>query len=323
VTLKTKIMQKDYDVIIIGAGPSGLTSSIFTSRYGLKTALFEKLMPGGQIALTDRIENYPGFRGGISGVELARNFKEHAKEHDIDFISEEVLSIAVNDSKIEVESRKTKFKALTLIISTGARPKRLSIPGEEELTGKGVSYCATCDGPFYKEKDVIVIGGGNTAVEEALYLSEIAASLKLIHRRDRLRAMEIYQEKLKAKNNVELLLNTVAFQIIGKDKVEAIKVKQTDSDEKKELPCDGIFIFAGYVPNSDFFKSLINHDSKGYIITNSNMKTSHKGIFATGDVRSKSLKQIVTACSDGAIAADSAFRYISKLKNNLYPGWEE
>jgi len=300
-----------------------LTSALFAARYGLKTVVIEKLMVGGQITLTSVIENFPGFYEGISGISLAKNLEEHAKKYDVTFKNEEVLGVAEQNSKFIVNLKNSKVYSWSVIIAIGAQPRRLSISGEEKFTGTGVSYCATCDGPFYKGKDIIVIGGGNTAVEEALYLSEITNSVSLIHRRDRLRAVKIYQNRIDKKNNIEVLFHTIPVEISGDDKVTSLVAKNIKTDEKFKIKCDGIFIFAGYVPNSKLFRGFVEMDSKGYIITDSNMKTSHEGVFAAGDVRSKKLRQVVTACSDGAIASDSAYRYISKLKGITYADRED
>lgn len=317
-------MDSQYDVVIIGAGSAGLTASIFISRYGLKNLVIERSMPGGQVNLTDKIENYPGFKKGISGVSLGEKFKNHAKKYGVKISNKEVTSIEEDKSKLLVNfSRCNEIKTSTVIISTGAHPRRLSIPGEEKLTGKGVSYCAICDGPLFKNRTVAVIGGGNTAAQEALYLSNIAESVKLIHRRDRLRAVKQYGRKINETDNIDKIFNSLPTEIVGEKMVEGLKIEDLEEEEEKEIECDGVFIFIGYVPNSEPFKKMLQVDSKGYILTNDKMETSCEGIFAAGDVRSKSLRQVVTACSDGAIAGDSAFKYIRKMKGKTYKDWED
>lgn len=315
--------SRKYDVIIIGAGPAGLTASIFASRYGLKNIIIEKSVVGGQVNLTDKIENYPGFKDGITGVNLTKKIEKHAKKYDINFFNKEVEEINKKDSNFLIKfSDSENVKALSVIIATGAHPRRLSIPGEEKFTGRGVSYCATCDGPLFKDKHVVVIGGGNTAVEEALYLSDIADSVRLIHRRDRLRAVEEYQKKIENADNIQVVYNSVAEEVMGDKMVRGLKVKNLKEENVKEIECDGVFIFIGYIPNSNPFKNIVELDSKNYILTDEKMQTSCEGIFAAGDVRSKSLRQVVTACSDGAVASDSVFKYIRKLKGESYKDWE-
>ncbi len=315
--------KKIYDLVIIGAGPAGLTAAIFAARYGLNIAVFEKLVPGGQITVTDTIENYPGINDKISGYELANRFKKHAERYDIDFENEEVIKLSKEKSKFLIQLREYNIESYSVIMATGSQPRKLSIPGEEEFIGRGVSFCATCDGPFYKDKNVAVIGGGNTAVEEALYLSEIANSVKLVHKRDKLRAVEVYRKRIEKKGNVDLILESVPIEIIGEDKVKSLKIKSLPKNKKFDVKCDGIFVFIGYLPNKKLVEDIVDLDDKGHVISDDNMSSSCEGLFVAGDLRRKRLRQVITACSDGAIASDSAYRYVSELKGEAYSGWAE
>lgn len=311
-----------YDVVIIGAGPAGLTSAIYAARHGLKVSIIEKLIPGGQAALTSCIENYPGFTAPISGQELTEGMKKQVEHLGVEFIADEVISVSPEgDSKVyslNVKGRGIPYLTNSIIVATGAVSRKLGIPGEERLTGRGVSYCATCDGPFFKNKYIAVIGGGNVAVEEAIYLTRFAESVTIIHRRDRLRAQDFLVRRAQENRKIKFVYNAIATLIHGEENVEKITVKDLKEDKEKDIMCDGVFIFIGLSPSSEFIKGLIDTDENGYIITDEDMHTSQEGIFAAGDVRKKTLRQIITACGDGAVAATSAFKYISHLKGNAY-----
>lgn len=299
-----------YDVIIIGGGPAGLTAGIYTSRARLKTLLIEDSSVSSQAILADLIENFPGFSEAVNGADLIGRMKKQAGQFGLEFASGSVSTVK---SAWQVSLDGKTIEALSLIIATGARPKGLNIPGEEKFRGKGVSYCATCDGAFFKNKDIVVVGGGDAAIEEALFLTRFAKSIKLIHRRDRLRATKILQERALNNKKIEFVWNTTVKEILGKDRVEKIKTNQGTT-----IPCSGVFIFAGLIPNTDFVKGILKLDDYGYIITDSDMRTSQEGVFACGDCRQKSLRQIITACGDGATAAYSCQQYVEKLKGVVY-----
>ena len=299
-----------YDVIIIGGGPAGLTAALYTGRSRLKTLLLEKLSLGGQILKSEFIENFPGFPGGVPTHELINRMHKQVKDLGVKIELEEVLDLDCKSLTVKTEAN--TYSAKAIIISTGARPKKLNVPGEERLTGRGVSYCATCDAAFFKDKRVVVLGGGNTVAEESMYLTRFAKSVTIIHRRDNLRASAILQERLKENKKIHFTLSHIVTEITGTDRVEAVKIKDVNSSEEKTFPCDGVFIFVGYEPETAAFKDKIKLDEAGFIITGHDLSTSEDGVFACGDCRVKSLYQVVTACGDGAVAADSANKYIEK-----------
>lgn len=307
-----------YDVIIIGAGPAGLTAAIYCGRSKLRTKLIEKSQPGGQINLTQSVENFPGVINTDSR-KLSEVMLKQVKELssvEIDEFSD-IQSIGFNAGIIEVKGQsdlsedRFVYQCKALIIASGAQPKKLGLKGEDEFTGKGVSYCAVCDGPLYKDKDIAVIGGGDAALEEALYLAKFAKSLKIIHRRDQLRASGILQDRVKSNPKIELILSSVASEILGKKFVEKISLKDLNTNKDKEINCQGVFIFVGYMPNTKFVEGFLNLDEEKYITTDEEMATSQKGVFACGDCRKRPFKQIITACAEGAVAAHSAEKYLA------------
>lgn len=298
----------EYDVIIIGGGPAGLTAAIYATRGGLKTAIVEKQSAGGQIALSSVVENYPAAEK-MSGFELAMKMMTQAESFGAEFIYDDVLSVDYNEKAVALASG-LLLKAKTLIIATGARPRLLGLDSEARLTGQGVSYCATCDGAFFKGKTVAVTGGGNTAVEEALYLKNFAKKVYLIHRRDKLTAEKALQNAL-FNSDIEILWNKTVNVINGENKVESVTLSDTLNGEQINLALDGLFIAIGQVPQTSLCKEL-NLDGQGYVITKEDMSTEFKGVYVAGDLRQKPLRQVVTACSDGAIAAASAIKYISE-----------
>ncbi len=306
-------MAEIYDLVIIGGGPAGLTAYLYAARARLNTLLIEKLAPGGQVLVTDFVENYPGFPDGLPGWELMEKFTTHVKKLGFNQKTGEVVALT-----LEEETKKIKLAdgeelaARAVIIATGASPNKLGVPGEEELTGKGVSYCATCDGPFFRDQVVAVVGGGNTAVQEAIFLTKFAQKVYLIHRRDQLRAQKILQERAFANPKIEFIWNTVVTEILGQEKVEGVRLKNRKTGEETKLPVDGVFIFIGIRPQSDFVKGLLKLDEKGFIITDCEMRTEIPGLFAAGDVRAKACRQIITAAGDGATAAYMAEHYLSQ-----------
>ncbi|MBN1635321.1 MAG: thioredoxin-disulfide reductase [Deltaproteobacteria bacterium] len=314
-----------YDVIIIGAGPAGLTAGIYASRANLKTLLLGSSFNPSLITTTDIIENYPGFPDGISGFELVDKLTEQAQHFGLEIISHDVSSIekisAEGSDAWEIWADQKNFQAYSLIFSTGAEYAKLDVPGEQALTGKGVSYCATCDGPFYREKDVVVVGGGDTAVQEALFLTKFARKVTLVHRRDRLRATGVLRERAEKNEKIAFVLNSEVEEILGDTVVSGVRLKDVNTpNSAKQLRADGVFIFAGYVPNTSLLTDIVEMDDKGYIITDDQMRTSVAGIFACGDCRQKLLRQVVTACGDGATAAFAAELYIDELKGTSYEG---
>ena len=300
------------DVVIIGSGPAGLTAAIYAVRAGLKVRLFEKGIPGGQAVNTDMVENYPGFPEGISGFELMDRMKKHAESLGIVIENEEVKKIRASGEIKKVKAGKEEIETKSIIICSGSSPKRLGIEGEEKFIGKGISFCATCDAPFFRGQEVAVIGGGDSAVQEAIYLSRFAKKVHLIHRRDRLRATKVLQERAFKQDNIDFIWNTVPVRIVGKDAIEALELKNVKDGTISYLPVRGVFIFIGLSPNTSFLDPSIKTDDAGFIITDQDMRTSVEGVFAAGDVRSKSLRQISTAVGDGAIAGFSASRYLEE-----------
>jgi len=311
-----------YDVLIIGGGPAGLTAAIYASRARLKTLLVESFVTPGQAVLTSDIENYPGFPQAVTGFELIDRFKKQAASFGSEFKTGDVKSVKKCKEKDLAAYRVTVGDAgelsLSVIVASGARPKKLGIPGEEELRGKGVSYCAVCDASFFKDKHAAVVGGGDTAVEEAIFLTKFAKKVTLIHRRDRLRATKILQERAFANKAIEFKWDSSAVGILGKDKVTALRVKNVKTGKEEDIACNGVFIFAGYIPNTDFLKDTLKLDKEGYIAADDDMKTSEKGIFVAGDARKKLLRQVVTAAGDGATAAFSARMYVEELQGTAY-----
>jgi thioredoxin reductase (NADPH) len=295
----------EYDIIIIGGGPAGLSSGIYASRLGAKTLILEKLNPGGQITLSSEIENYPGVCEVKSGLEFMSCWPEQAKRFGCEIKSEEVTKLSPENGKWIIETHKNKYKAKAVIFATGSNPKKAGFEGEEEFTGRGVSYCAVCDGFFYKDRVVAVIGGGDTALEEALYLSKIAKKVYLIHRRDKFRAAPHTQKKVFNTPNIEIIFNETVKKVIGKDFVEGIILSSN-----KELKVDGVFVFVGMKVNNELVKNLAELNEYGEVKVNLKMQTSKKGLYAAGDVRENSVKQVVAAAGDGATAAINAIKYI-------------
>lgn len=305
-----------YDVIIIGGGPAGLTAGLYTSRARLKSLLIEKGFAGGQVVTIEWVENYPGFDEGISGIELSQRIERQAKKFGLEIIQGSVAEIYLHEiKKIVLEEGKT-YKAKAVILATGANPRPLKVEGEEKYRGRGVSYCATCDGAFFKDKKIAVIGGGNSAVEEAIFLTKFAEVVYVIHRRDQLRAAKIIQERAFANQKIKFVWNSLVERIDGNDTVTALFLKNVKTGEVSRLDVEGVFIYVGYNPNIGFLKGLVKLDEENYIITDEEMSTSVQGTFAAGDVRAKSLKQITTAVGDGAIAAVSAEKYISQMERH-------
>ena len=309
-----------YDVIIIGAGPAGLTAALYCGRSKLRIKVIEKSHLGGQINLTEEIENFPGVFKANS-KKLVETMAKQVKDLEDVEIDEfkEVCSIEYKGDNIvvsgqsDIDDKDFSYECRALIIASGAQPKKLGLKGEEDFVGKGVSYCAVCDAPFFKDKDIVLIGGGDTALEEALYLTKFVRKVKIIHRRDKFRGSGILQERIKSNPKIDLILDSVASEILGKNFVEKVRIKNVKTNKESEVVCSGVFIFVGFSPNTQFINNFLGLDSDKYIVTNSeDMRTDKKGIFACGDCRKRSFKQIITACGEGAVAAHSAEHYLSE-----------
>ncbi|WP_338833603.1 Thioredoxin reductase [Moorella humiferrea] len=302
-----------HDLLIIGGGPAGLTAALYGARGGLDTVVLEMGAPGGQAGLTDRIENYPGFPEGITGLELAMKFAEQAQRFGAKLETATVQGVDFTGPVKKVLSSSGTFEARAVIIASGAHPRPLGVPGEEEFRGRGVSYCATCDGAFFRDKKVAVIGGGDSAVEEALFLTRFASQVTIIHRRDTLRAAKILQERARDNPKISFAWNTVVTRIKGGEKVEGLELKDVGSGAIREEAFDGVFIFIGLEPNTAFLQGAVTLDAQGYIVTREELATSVPGVFAAGDVRVKEFRQVSTAVGDGAVAAMAAERYLASL----------
>ncbi len=303
-----------YDLLILGGGPAGLTAGIYGARGGRKVALIERAVPGGQAFLTNEIENYPGFPKGVSGPELMQAFQEQAERFGVKIIMADIQEVELEGhEKALIGEDGNRYRASSVIIATGAQPKKLEVPGEEDFRGRGVSYCATCDGAFFRNKKVAVVGGGDSAVEEAIFLTRFASQVVIIHRRDRLRAVDILQKRAMANEKIDFRWDTVVTEITGEAKLTSLKLKNVKTGQEFEEAFDGLFIFVGTVPNTGFLKGTLALDKEGWIITNSSLGTSLKGVFAAGDVRNTLFRQVATAVGDGATAAASAEHYLAGM----------
>jgi len=301
--------MSEYDLVIIGAGPAGLTAGLYAARARMNVLLIEKAVPGGQILVTDWIENYPGFPEGISGFDLAEKIKEQALALGLDIETAEVQGLDLSGTSKEVILKKKRIKTKSLIIASGASPRRLGV-GEEKFMGKGISFCATCDGPFFRDKVVVAVGGGDTAVQESIFLTRFAKKVYLVHRRDELRATKILQERAFSNDKMEFLWDSVVTGMDGLFGVEKVSVKNLKTGNETEIAANGCFIWVGILPNTEFIKGDVKTDESGFIIVDNKMQTNVPGVFAIGDVRDTPLRQIATAVGDGAVAAVSAEHYI-------------
>ena len=303
--------EKLYDVIVIGGGPGGYTAALYAARANLSVLVLEKLTPGGQMGTTDVIDNYPGFPEGIGGFELAMQMKQGAERFGAETKLSEVTAVELKTSPKQVVTSEGVYQAHTVVLASGAQPRELGLPGERELRGRGVSYCATCDGMFYRNKTVAVVGGGNTAVADVLYLSRICKKVYLIHRRDELRASKVYLDPLQKAENVEFVWDSEVKEILYGDTVTGVKVKNKRTGDSREIPVDGLFVAVGYIPNTDLVKGQVDLDEAGYVLAGETTRTNLPGVFAVGDLRKKPLRQVVTAASDGAVAAHFIEEYFT------------
>ncbi|WP_144462201.1 thioredoxin-disulfide reductase [Siminovitchia fortis] len=308
--------EEIYDVIIAGAGPAGMTAAVYTSRANMKTLMIEKGLPGGQMANTQDIENYPGFEQ-ILGPDLSQKMFEHSQKFGAEFARGEILKIEEDGLLKRVILRDREYKAKSVIVATGAKHRELGIPGEKELAGFGVSYCAVCDGAFFADQELVVVGGGDSAVEEALFLTRFASKVTIIHRRDQLRAQKIIQKRAFDNDKIEFIWDHTVEEILGDGLVSGVRIKHTKTGETREVPCGGVFIYIGMDPITDCVRGLGITNENGYVDVDEDMKTSVAGVFSAGDVNEKMLRQIITATGDGSIAALSAQQYVESLEEQL------
>ena len=303
-----------YDMLILGGGPGGYTAALYAARAGLRTAVIEKLSAGGQLALTEIIENYPGFETGIEGWELSESMQKQAERFGAETIGAEVFSADLTAQPKRVETSDGAYYGRTVVIATGAGPRKLGLSGEEKLTGRGVHYCAACDGWFYRGKTVVVVGGGNTAAADALLLSRVANKVYLVHRRDSLRATKVYHEPLLKAENLELHLNSQVTQLLENGKLTGVRVKDLATGKEEEIPADGVFISIGRQPVTELFAEQLAL-TDGYIPAGESTETAIPGVYAVGDVRTKAVRQVVTAVADGAVAVHMAEEYLGTIRN--------
>ena len=307
-------LNKDivYDMIIVGGGPGGYTSALYAARAGFNVLVLEKFSAGGQMALTHQIDNYPGFEDGIEGFSLADKMKKQAERFGARSENAEVIKVNLTVNPKEIETAKGTFLSKTVLLASGANPRELGVDKETELIGRGVAYCASCDGMFYRGKTVVVVGGGNTAAADAILLTRIAKKVIIVHRRDTLKATRIYHEPLMNAENVEFKWDSTVTELLYEDKITGVKIKNVKTGEESIIDCDGVFVSVGRKPATDFLGSQLDLDENGYIIADETTKTSIPGVYAVGDIRTKQLRQVVTAVSDGAMAVHSAEEYLAE-----------
>lgn len=310
-------MKSSYELVIIGAGPAGLAAAQYGARANLETLVIEEMAPGGQTLLIDQLENYPGILEPVSGYDLAETMRMQAERFGAEFTSSSVEKVEKRDARFSIETSDGILEAEAVIIATGAKHRRLGVPGEEEFIGKGVSYCATCDGPFFKGKKMLIVGGGDSACDEAMYLSKLSDKIVMIHRRDRFRAQKALAERVLSNPKIQVVFNTVATEISGSKKLESVTLKDVTTGETREEAFDAVFVFVGSDPNTSIVPDAAK-DETNSIIADERMATSIPGLFAAGDVRVSPFRQIITACSDGAIAAHAASQYIDETRGAGY-----
>ncbi len=307
-------MNKIYDIVVLGGGPAGYTAALYAARSGLDTLVVERMSVGGQMALTGDIENYPGFDEGVDGFTLGMKMQQGAERFGAKTEYAEATALDLTDKVKKISTSSGELLARTVVIATGANPRELGVEGEGEFTGRGVHYCAHCDGRFYKDKTVVVVGGGNSAAADALYLSRLAKKVLLVHRRDTLRATKIYHAPLMKTENVETVWNSRVSRLVAGNRLEAVELIDVNSGESRQVACDGLFVSIGRKPATEFLQGVIELDESGYIVADESTKTKVEGVYAVGDVRTKALRQIVTAVADGAVAANFAEEYLSQEK---------
>jgi thioredoxin reductase (NADPH) len=301
---------KTRDLVIVGGGPAGLTAGLYAARARMDVVLLEQLSPGGQVLNTDLVENWPGDVDGVSGFALADRMRNHALKFGLEIISQEVTGLRGEGKLKYLQTPEGELRARAVILAVGAQPRKLGLPGEVALTGKGVSYCGTCDGPFYRDQEVVAIGGGDTAAEEVVFLTRFAKKVYMVHRRDELRAAGVLAERVLANDKIQMLWSHQAVAIKGQGKVEAVRLKNLKTGQEFDLPAEGAFVFVGTAPNTGFLRGVLDMDREGFIIHDRNQHTSLNGVFAAGDCCSKLLRQIVVAAGEGAVATYAAQRYL-------------
>ncbi|HEY7508240.1 MAG TPA: thioredoxin-disulfide reductase [Nitrososphaera sp.] len=308
--------KKHYDVVIIGSGPAGYTAGVYTSRAKLSVLIISGTLPGGQLMTTSEVENYPGFPSGIFGPELMMNMRQQAERFGAQIVDDEVIEVDFKKRPFIIKTHSETYDSKAVIICTGASPRKLGIPAEQQFGGRGVSYCATCDGPFFKGEDIVVVGGGDTAVEEATFLTKFGKSVKLVHRRDSLRASKIMEEKAKENPKIEFMWNNVVSDIKGDKKVATVLLKDVKTGRQTEVRAGGLFVAIGHEPNTSIFKGHVDLDDKGYLVLKEHTRTSVEGVFAAGDVHDHRYRQAVTAAGFGCMAAIDVERWLSEQKPN-------
>lgn len=308
------------NVIIIGSGPAGLTSALYTARANLEPLLFTGNEIGGQVSITNEVENYPGFPEGLTGPEMIERFQKQAERFGSRIEYAEVTEVDFDVQPFRIKSYDNEYEAKAIVIATGASPRKLGVSGEVDFTGRGVSYCATCDGFFFRDKDVIVVGGGDSALEEAVFLTKFASRVRVIHRRDELRAGFTLQERAKRNEKIEFVWDTVVTEINGDGAVESVQIKNVKTDEVSTLETEGVFIYIGHYPNSQLFKDKLEMDEHGYLITDRLTRTSVPGVFAAGEIADPVFRQVVTSAGEGCKAAIQGERYLAELEDRAYPG---
>jgi len=307
------------NLIIIGSGPAGWTAGVYAGRARLSPLLITGSAPGGQMALTSEIENYPGFPQGLSGQELTQLMQQQAERFGTRVQMDEVTAIELSNHPFKVTTYGDEYETKSLIIVTGTSPRKLGVPGEAEFRGRGISYCATCDGFFYQDRQVVVVGGGDSALEEAIFLTRFVTQVHVVHRRNRLRAEKVFQERAFRNEKIEFVWDSVITEILGEGKVAGVRLKNVKTEEESTLEADGVFIYVGVIPNTGFLGGQLELDDRGYIVTNRQCHTSMPGVFAAGDVQERVLKQVSTAVGSGAMAAMEAEKFIAELEDRAYP----
>ena len=312
--VKKTLEKKQVKLLVIGSGPAGFSAALYAARAELNPVLLTGMEHGGQVSLTYTVENYPGFPDGVGGSELVELFQKQAERFGASVVFDTVIGVDFSVRPFVVRTYSSEYLADAVVISTGATPRHLNIPGEVELTGRGVSYCATCDGWFFKEKDVIVVGGGDSALEEGIFLTRFARSITIIHRRDELRASAILQARAQKNPKIKFIWNSVVTDIIGDEAVKSVRIKNVKDGEVSEIPTDGIFIFIGHTPNSQLFENQLEMDAQGYVLVDRWMHTSIEGVFAAGEIADPTFKQVITSAGMGAAAAMQAIHYVEGLE---------